>query len=67
LPRQVDGRVVTRLSAAALGVAAGTLYLWGAGRSFAYDEANTVGTFVRQGGLLRPFTAQAVFNNHPLF
>jgi hypothetical protein len=47
--------------------AAFTLYFWGAGRSFAYDEANTVGTFVRPGDLLRPFTTQAVFNNHPLF
>jgi hypothetical protein len=43
------------------------LYFWGAGRSFGYDEANTVGTFVRQGDLLRPFNTQAVFNNHPLF
>ena len=52
---------------AALGLAAFVLYFWGAGRSFAYDEANTVGTFVRPGDLLRPFNTQAVFNNHPLF
>lgn len=56
-----------RLLAAVAGVAAFTLYFWGAGRSFAYDEANTVGTFVRQGDLLRSFNTQAVFNNHPLF
>lgn len=53
--------------AAVTGTASFALYVWGAGRSFAYDEANTVGTFVRPGNLLRPFTTQAVFNNHPLF
>lgn len=63
--RQV-GREV-RLLMAAAGAASLTLYLWGAGRSFTYDEGNTVGTFVRNGDLLRPFRTQAVFNNHPIF
>jgi uncharacterized membrane protein len=43
------------------------LYFSYAGRSFDFDEANTVGNIVRPGGLLVPFTEQEGFNNHPLF
>ncbi|MDQ1519463.1 MAG: hypothetical protein QOI55_536 [Actinomycetota bacterium] len=53
--------------AACAGVAAFALYYVGAGRPFGYDEAETVGNFVRQGSLLRPFQRQIVFNNHPMF
>jgi uncharacterized membrane protein len=53
--------------AIALGGAAFALAFANSGRSFGYDEANTIASFVRPGGLLRPFTAQRVFNNHPLF
>jgi 4-amino-4-deoxy-L-arabinose transferase-like glycosyltransferase len=47
-------------------VAAFCLYYSHASRPFGYDEAETVGNFVRQGSLLRPFTHQIVFNNHPM-
>jgi hypothetical protein len=54
----------------AIGVVAAVVaccfYLWHASRPFGYDEAETVGNFVRQGSLLRPFTHQIVFNNHPM-
>ena len=48
-------------------VAAGGVYLTGAGRSYGYDESVTVGGFVATPSLLDPFRRQIVFNNHPLF
>lgn len=65
-PARTAGRAV-RLLVTVSGVAAFALYFYGARRSFTYDEANTIGTFVREGDLLRPFRTQAVFNNHPIF
>jgi hypothetical protein len=47
-------------------VVAFCFYFSHANRPFGYDEAETVGNFVRQGSLLRPFTHQIVFNNHPM-
>src|SRR3954462_7198160 len=52
---------------AVVAVASFALYYVDAGRPFGYDEAETVGNFVRQGSPLRPFTHQIVFNNHPTF
>jgi mannosyltransferase len=53
--------------AIALAAVGFVLYWFDAGRPFGYDEAETVGNFVRQGSFVRPFTHQIVFNNHPLF
>ncbi len=59
-----------RRTGVAIGVVAAVVAFCGyyshAGRPFGYDEAETVGNFVRQGSLLRPFTHQIVFNNHPM-
>lgn len=65
-PARTADRAV-RVLVAVSGVAAFSLYFYAARRSFTYDEANTIGTFVREGDLLRPFRTQAVFNNHPIF